>query len=217
MWPSFSGQPFYGQFFITLTLLRLLSCHFQPKVLSFVWEGETTQSSFASFTLAHAVASTVELFNSTGSLTHIMIFFSSSIIIFHFASLEYPLLECTPHSSLSAPGSTRLVGTPPPLVTCPPQPHPSLPGLVCLLALLLVGRGVVYLEVQSWRQELSFGAGLWPLRIPRPVSWGCASSENRIESVAFATLTQVRRVSLSARVSSSSPGSLSRALTCIVC
>ena len=96
MWPSFSGQPFYGQFFITLTLLRLLSCHFQPKVLSFVWEGETTQSSFASFTLAHAVASTVELFNSTGSLTHIMIFFSSSIIIFHFASLEYPLLECTP-------------------------------------------------------------------------------------------------------------------------
>ena len=96
MWPSFSGQPFSGQFFTTLTLLRLLSCHFQPKVLSFVWEGETTQSSFASFTLAHAVASTVELFNSTGSLTHIMIFFSSSIIIFHFASLEYPLLECTP-------------------------------------------------------------------------------------------------------------------------
>ena len=46
--------------------------------------------------LAHAVASTVELFNSTGSLTHIMIFFSSSIIIFHFASLEYPLLECAP-------------------------------------------------------------------------------------------------------------------------
>ena len=78
MWPSFSGQPFSGQFFTTLTLLRLLSCHFQPKVLSFVWEGETTQPSFASFTLAHTVASIVELFNSTGSLTHIMIFFSLS-------------------------------------------------------------------------------------------------------------------------------------------
>ena len=45
--------------------------------------------------LAHAVASTVELFNSTGFLTHIMIFFYS-IIIFQFASLEYPLSERTP-------------------------------------------------------------------------------------------------------------------------
>ena len=142
MRPTFSGQAFSGQFFTTLTLLRLLSCHFQPKVLSFVWEGETTQSSFASFTLAHAVASIVELFNSTGSLTHIMIFFSSSIIIFHFASLECPLLERAPLTSLSAPSSTRLVGTPPALCTCPPQPHPSLPGLVCLLALVLVGRRV---------------------------------------------------------------------------
>ena len=74
---------------------------------------------------------------------------------------------------------------------------------------------MVYLEVKSWRQELSSEARLLPLRLPRPVAWGCASRENRIESVAFATLSQVRRVSLSARVSSSSPGSLSRALACI--
>ena len=50
--------------------------------------------------------------------------------------------------------------------------------------------------------------------LPSPVAWGCASRENRVERVAFATLTQVGRVSLSVRVSSSSPGSLSRALAC---
>ena len=116
---------------------------------------------------------------------HVHFQFHFQIIIFHFASLEYPLTERTPHSSLSAPSSTRLVGTPPTLCTCPPQPHPSLPGPACLLALLLLGRGVVFLEVQSWRQELSSGAGLWPLRIPRPVAWGCASRENRVERVAF--------------------------------
>ena len=140
--------------------------------------------------------------------------FKSLYFISHLSST---LLQSVLHASLSAPGSTRLVGTPPTLCTCLPQPHPSLPGPACLLALLLLGRGVVFLEVQSWRQELSSGAGLWPLRIPRPVAWGCASRENRVERVAFATLTQVGRASLSARVSSSSPGSLSRALACIAC
>ena len=92
--------------------------------------------------LAHTVASTVELFNSTGFLAHIMMFifnFHFQIIIFHFASLEYPLTERTPHSSLSAPSSTRLVGTPPTLCTCPPQPHPSLPGPACLPCPFAVG------------------------------------------------------------------------------
>lgn len=53
-----------------------------------------------------------------------------------------------------------------------------------------------------------------PLRVPRPATWWCASRENRVESVAFATLTQVGRVNLLARVSSSSPGPLPWTPTC---
>ena len=44
-WPSLLWPVFYHTFFPSL-----LSCHFQPKVLSFIWEGETTQPSFTSFT-----------------------------------------------------------------------------------------------------------------------------------------------------------------------
>ena len=53
-----------------------------------------------------------------------------------------------------------------------------------------------------------------PPRVPRPATWWCASRESRVESVAFATLTQVGRVNLLARVSSSSPGPLPWAPTC---
>ena len=96
----------------------------------------------------------------------------------------------------------------PPLAHPHPAPRPSS---------LLVRERCCVFESAKLASELSSEAGLWPLRFPRPGAWGCASRENRVEPVAFATLTQVGRVSLSARVSSSSPGSLSRALTCIVC
>ena len=44
-WPSLLWPVF-----TTLSFLRLVSCHFQPKVLSFAWGGETAQPSFTSFT-----------------------------------------------------------------------------------------------------------------------------------------------------------------------
>ena len=51
----------------------------------------------------------------------------SSIIIFHFASLEYPLLECAPLIVISTKlyrAGTWPVGAPP---LADPHPHPTPP------------------------------------------------------------------------------------------
>ena len=174
--------------------------------------------------LAHTVASTVELFNSTGFLTHIMIFLGNnyfhacSFSIFIFKSLYFNShLSSTLSQSVllshryqhQALPSWYLAGWCPAPRPSPPTPHPAPRP-----SSLLVRERCCVFGSAKLASELSSEAGLWPLRFPRPGAWGCASRENRVEPVAFATLTQVGRVSLSARVSSSSPGSLSRALTC---
>ena len=84
--------------------------------------------------------------------------FHFQIIIFQFASLEHPLSERTPLSSLSAPGSTelvpgRLVPRPSPIPThTPPRPSP----------ILFVGEGEV---LCIWKCKAGVGAQLrgWSL------------------------------------------------------
>ena len=140
--------------------------------------------------------------------------FQSLYFILHLSStLSQSVLLSHRYQHQALP-SWYLAGWCPAPRPSPSTPHPA-PGPS---SLLVMGRCSVFGSAKL-ASELSSEAGLWPLRFPRPGAWGCASRESRVEPVAFATLTQVGRASLtqSARASPSSPGSLPRALACIAC
>ena len=114
--------------------------------------------------LAHTVASTVELFNSTGFLAHIMISFSFSNHYISFRISRVPSYRAYSTHRYQHQALPGWLVPRPPFALAHPNLTPACPALFVSLPLCWWGEGFVYLEVKSWCRSPAPRLDFWPLR-----------------------------------------------------